>query len=494
MQGLWRWTTGLVRDRLFLKYILATIVIGGTLNGIVLVSYFELRREAQTDQVAAEIATLANKIGLPASRLASAGETSRARSLLAVFSSYPYVVCADLRIEAGTLAVAWPAPGCDRIKRQGDDVTVPLPAAGPEAEVLVRIDPVILASELRTEVLVVVILGVLGGVALIVSGGAAFLWLINRPMSRLLTAIERFERENEPEKVDHATTDEIGRVVTGYNAMLDREVERVAEVRNAHREIVDSVTYATRIQRALLPTTAQCAEAFSDFAVFWKPRDLVGGDIYWVRQSGPVTTLAVVDCTGHGVPGGFMTMLAVATLERIFSEDEAITPGPALSRLSDLTRALLAQDDKSAASNDGMDAAICQMDAATGRVVFAAARLSMLVAKDGHVTRLRGDRIDVGYPDTPPAPVFTEHDVPFSPGAVSVIVTDGAIDQIGGPRRLAFGYGRLIKELQACAGMQAEDVIAALKRAFEHYAGDEPRRDDLTILAFAPYRPSTGAD
>ena len=79
MKGLWQWATGLVRDRLFLKYILATIVIGGALNAIVLVSYFEIRREAQTNQIAAEIATLANKIGLPASKLASAGETSRAR-------------------------------------------------------------------------------------------------------------------------------------------------------------------------------------------------------------------------------------------------------------------------------------------------------------------------------------------------------------------------------------------------------------------------------
>jgi serine phosphatase RsbU (regulator of sigma subunit) len=490
VQRLWQRAKNLVRNRIFLKYMLVTIAIGGALNTLVLFAYFERRSEAQTDQVAAEIATLANKIGRPAAELASAGEIGQARALLAVFSGFPYTICADLRLAGDTLAVAWPAPGCDRIKRQGDDVVVQLSSAGPGANILIRIDPKILASELRTEILVVIILGVFGGFALILSGAAAFLWLINRPLARLLAAIGHFEQRNEPQKVDHDTTDEIGRVITGYNSMLDREVERVAEVQSAHREIIDSVTYATRIQRALLPTEAQCAAAFSDFDVLWQPRDLVGGDIYWVRQSGPITTLAVVDCTGHGVPGGFMTMLAVSTLERIFAEDETITPGPALSRLSDLTREMLARDDPDASSNDGMDAAICQMNVATGRTEFAGARLSMLVVADGEVTRLRGDKIEVGYPDTPVAPSFYEHKVELKQGSLALIVTDGAIDQIGGPKRLAFGYRRLLAEIQNTAGAQAADVIAGLSNALQVYAGNEARRDDLTILAFAPCVPN----
>jgi hypothetical protein len=277
VQRLWQRATNLVRNRIFLKYMLVTMAIGGALNTLVLFAYFERRSEAQTDQVAAEIATLANKIGRPASALASAGEIGQARALLAVFSGFPYTVCADLRLEVDTLAVAWPAPGCDRIKRRGDDVVIPLPSVGADVVMLVRIDPKILASELRTEILVVIILGVFGGFALILSGAAAFLWLINRPLARLLAAIGLFEQRNEPQKVDHDTTDEIGRVITGYNTMLDREVERVAEVQSAHREIIASITYATRIQRALLPTEAQCEAAFSDFEVLWQPRDLVGG-------------------------------------------------------------------------------------------------------------------------------------------------------------------------------------------------------------------------
>ena len=478
---------GLVRNRIFVKYILVTIIIGGALNALVLLSYFERKREGQTNQVAAEIATLASKISGPASELVLAGETRQARTLMAVFSGFPYAICADLRLKADELAVAWPAPGCERIKRAGIDVEIPIPAAGSGAAMLVRIDPKILSSELRTEMAVISVLGILGGLALIVSGGAAFLWLINRPMTQLLTSIELFERHNEPQRVDYKATDEVGRVIDSYNAMLNREVERVGELREAHREIVDSVTYATRIQRALLPTPAQCAAAFSDFAVLWQPRDLVGGDIYWIRKSGPVTTLAAVDCTGHGVPGGFMTMLAVATLERIFTEDENIAPGPALSRLSDLTREMLSQDDPRSTSNDGMDAAICQIDATTGQTVFAGARLSMIVSENGNVTRIKGDKINVGYPDTPPAPRFTEHNLELGDRALVIIATDGVIDQLGGPKRIAFGHTRLMSEIQALTAKNAEAVVSDLHSAFEVYADKETRLDDVTILAFRPY-------
>jgi serine phosphatase RsbU (regulator of sigma subunit) len=354
---------------------------------------------------------------------------------------------------------------------------------------LVRMDEAILANELRTEVGVVVALGLLGGLALILAGGFAFLWLINRPLSRMLQAIERFERHDDPQRVGYRSADEIGRVVASYNAMLDREVERVTEIREAHREIVDSVTYATRIQQGLLPTPEQCAEAFGDFAVIWQPRDLVGGDIYWVRRSGAITTVAVIDCTGHGVPGGFMTMLAIATLERIFAEDDTLTPGEAMSRLSDLTRMLLNQDQAGGASNDGMDAAMCRIDVAAEEMVFAGARLSMLLANGGQVQRIRGDRISLGYPDTPAGPRFTEHKLRLDNGATALIATDGLIDQLGGPKRRAFGYRRAMAELQAHMDASANDLIAVLSRAFEEYVGAEERLDDLTVLAFRPNRP-----
>lgn len=113
--------------------------------------------------------------------------------------------------------------------------------------------------------------------------------------------------------------------------------------------------------------------------MIWEPRDLVGGDIYWVHTHGNSTSVADIDCTGHGVPGGFMTMLATATLDRIYADNENFQPGRALARLSDLTKQLLNQDRDTSASNDGMDAGICRIDRSTGQLTFAGARLSLMV-------------------------------------------------------------------------------------------------------------------
>jgi len=485
---------GFLRRRIFLKHILATLLIGGTLNAVVLFWYEDYKAGAQTDQVAAEMAAIANRIARPAADLIEAGNASQARGLLAVFSGFPYVVCADLRLkQGGKPAVSWPVIGCAKINKPGFDIEVSAPTAGGEVTMLVRIDPEVLANELRTEVGVVVALGVMGGLALILAGAGAFLWLIDRPLRQMLHAIERFEQHDDPEKISYQSDDEIGKVVTSYNMMLDREVERVTAIRDAHRQIVDSVTYATRIQQGLLPTASQCAAAFEDFAVIWEPRDLVGGDIYWVRTTGPLTTVAVIDCTGHGVPGGFMTMLAIATLERLYFEDETLGPAETLSRLSDLTRMLLSQDGDDATSNDGMDAAICQINTSDQTATFSGARISLLAVSNGKATRIRGDRMSIGYPDTPSSPQFVEHKVHLEDDTMLMITTDGLIDQLGGTKRLAFGYQNLLPVLTNQAIGSAKDLLSAVQKAFQDYSADEERLDDLTVLGFRPIR-SNGKD
>ncbi len=476
-----------LRQRIFFKHILATLLIGGVLNAVVLYFYYDFRKRAQTDQVAAEIATISNRIARPLAELIAAGSNTQARSLLAVFSGFPYVICAEQMLgEDAAPAVSWPAIGCDKINKPGLDITVSVPTNVGEATMLARIDPEILEKDLRTEVGVVIFLGFIGGLALILAGAAAFLWFISRPLRQMLTAIERFEQHDDPQKVAYKSVDEIGKVVKSYNLMLDREVERVAAIRDAHHQIVDSVTYATRIQQGLLPTSSQCQSAFSDFAVIWQPRDLVGGDIYWIKTAGSVTTLAVIDCTGHGVPGGFMTMLAIATLERLYFENETLSPASALSKLSDLTRALLNQDNPDATSNDGMDAAICQIDSKNRTARLSGAHMSVLTKSNGKVERIRGDKLSIGYPDTPTSPTFSEHVLNLDEDSMLVISTDGLIDQLGGKKRLAFGYPRVISTIESSTWSSSESLLTEIERAFEDYTAAEERLDDLTVVAFRP--------
>ncbi|WP_170476427.1 SpoIIE family protein phosphatase [Ruegeria arenilitoris] len=483
MRNVWDFLT----RRIFLKHILATLVIGGALNAVVLLFYYEFKRQAQTDQVAAEMATIANRIARPLAELVMAGNQAQAQSLLAVYSGFPYLICAEQRLEQNPeTLVSWPAIGCEKIKKTGLDISVSVPTAAGPAVMLARIDQEILNRELRTEVGVVVLLGVLGGFALVLAGAAAFLWLINRPLRQMLSAIEKFELYDDPQRVTYRSEDEIGKVVQSYNSMLDREVERVSAIREAHHQIVESVNYATRIQQSLLPTTKQCKTAFSDFAVKWEPRDLVGGDIYWLRKDGPISTLAVIDCTGHGVPGGFMTMLAIGILERLYFEDGTLSPSSALSKLSDLTRTLLNQDQSGATSNDGMDAAICQIDVNKGTAIFSGAHMSLLIKQGEKVERLRGDKLSLGYMDTPKSPKLSEQNFQFDENTFLAIATDGLIDQLGGEKRLAFGFQRVISTMKHGDWSSSADLLEAIDRVFKNYTKDENRLDDLTVIAFRP--------
>ncbi len=484
---------GFIGRHIFIKYLLATLLIGVTGNALVLLFYSQYRQADQSGRIASEIATVANRLARPAAKLAQRGDISQARDLLSIFAAYPYVICVDLLLEADKeLAVSWPVIGCSRINKPGHELDVALPGAGSGASMHVRIDPVTLGRRLKGEFAVLLVLGTVGGLALTAAGIMAFLWFINRPLKLLLNSIELFEQNDDPRLVDYRSEDEIGKVISSYNIMLDREVERVSEIRDAHNSILDSVAYATRIQRGLLPTAEQLAAAFAEFSELWRPRDLVGGDIYWVHTRTKSTTVVLLDCTGHGVPGGFMTMLAIASLERIFSEDEYLTPGKVLTRLSDLTKGLLNQNSENAQSNDGMDAGICMLENGSSEGIFAGAHLSMTVCSAQGISRIRGDRMSLGYTDTPVGPQFQEVRFHLQEDTRMFMHTDGITDQIGGPRHIAFGYNLLAKLIQRHSGRDLATTLAAIEAEISNYAGDEPRRDDLTVLAFranrgAPY-------
>lgn len=419
----------------------------------------------------------------------AANDRGPARDLLAVYAAYPYVVCADFLTPGGQPAFSWPVVGCANIRHGSDEVRIEVATASGPATLLVRYDRAHVLAGLHREFLVLGGLAVLGALAIILPATVTFLWTINRPLARMLASIEQFEHGDVAARVDYRSEDEIGHVIRSYNSMLDREVQRLAEIRGAHRAIVESVSYASRIQRGLLPRLERLAASFADFAVLWEPRDVVGGDIYWVSATGPRPTVVVLDCTGHGVPGGFMTMVAVSTLERIFGESEELAPADILSRLNELTRRLLNQDVADPTSNDGMDAAVCQIDPATRTAVFSGAHLSLLVARGDQVTRVRGDKTSIGYVDSSPKLRFKEKVVSLDPSTRLFMATDGVIDQPGGARQTAFGHERLMHSIARHRDGGLERVLEDVKAGLDAYAAGQPRRDDATIVAFVPRLP-----
>ena len=271
---------------------------------------------------------------------------------------------------------------------------------------------------------------------------------------------------------------------------LERQKEGVeranAELEKANRFISDGIRYASRIQTALLPDSSALEGAVDEITVGWRPFDIVGGDYYWTGIFGDKVVVAVMDCTGHGVPGAFMTAVVSSILARILHHHGHDDPAVILALLNFLVKSALRQDRADAPADDGLDAAICVLDRKREVATFAGANLPLMVWADGHMKVIRGDRCSLGYRDSPPDATFNCHEVPITPGAVFYLYTDGMIDHMGGPNRRLFGRRRLQDALSALAHLPLEEQKERLFAELDAWRGGQPCRDDMTFIAFRP--------
>ena len=290
--------------------------------------------------------------------------------------------------------------------------------------------------------------------------------------------------------------DELKQEVESQNQRLEitvaertRELaESKADTERQHQLILDSISYAGRLQKAQLPRKQRLEGRFRSFEAIWEPRDTIGGDVWWVSrpdEQGRIT-LALADCTGHGVPGAMLSVLASTSLERIVAANPGMDPSAMLMALDQALRRGLNQDLAGAESDDGCDAAIVRLDTSARLLEFAGAKLGLLHAHaDGNVDRIQPARISLGYP-SPPKEVPPVHAIRYAPGDSFLLVTDGITDQVGGegsPR--AYGYRRLTELLQACRGLDAPATAQRLRDALRAWQGHQLRRDDMTALVFS---------
>ena len=253
--------------------------------------------------------------------------------------------------------------------------------------------------------------------------------------------------------------------------------------------INESIQYASRIQRSVLPTAAEMVEVFDDHFAIWEPKDVGGGDIYLIRKCEGGTLLFVADCTGHGVPGAFMTMIATGALDQAIIENPHGDPGALLRRTNQLVKTTLGQlENVAGESDDGFECGLCLIDETSGNMTYAGARFELWRIDGGELHVTKGDRCGIGYRRTPLDQGFTNHAVADIADAMFYLFSDGMIDQIGGAKRRAFGKRRLKTNLIDYHPMSMRHQEARLRREFEEYQHKEPRRDDVTLLGFVPRR------
>ncbi len=265
----------------------------------------------------------------------------------------------------------------------------------------------------------------------------------------------------------------------------------MAKVEQQHEMVVDSINYASRLQKAQLPRAQRLEGQFASIHAIWEPRDTIGGDLWWASlpdTQGRVV-LALADSTGHGVPGAMLSVLISTSLERMFATDPDLDPSAALMTLDRALRVGLNQDSAQAESDDGCDAAIVRIDKRQRMLEFAGAKLGLLhLWPEGRVDRLQPSRISLGYQQAP-SEVPALQRIDYASGSTFVIVSDGFTDQIGGADhggvRRAYGYKRLVQLLEASRGDSADVIARRMRDSLQQWQGRELRRDDVTAIVFS---------
>lgn len=287
------------------------------------------------------------------------------------------------------------------------------------------------------------------------------------------------QTEKENQRLEQTVTERTRELVASKRA-LERE----------HEIVVDSIRYASRLQRSQLPRLQRLSGQFASFQAIWEPRDTIGGDVWWASlpDSEGRTLLAVADSTGHGVPGAMLSVLVSTSLERIHAARPDIDPASALMALDTALRTALNQDSSDAESDDGCDAAIVRIDPVRRELEYAGAKLGLMHQRsDGTVQRIAPSRLSLGYRDRPQEdPVV--HTIDYQSGDSFVLVSDGFTDQVGtreGTPR-AYGYRRLQSLLQGLHGRSAQDIAEAMRKDLLEWQGNQMRRDDVTAVVFQP--------
>lgn len=254
-----------------------------------------------------------------------------------------------------------------------------------------------------------------------------------------------------------------------------------AELATTHRQLTESIRYASLIQKVILPDRELRERLHGRYFVIWQPRDVVGGDFYLFRERPEGCLFGVIDCAGHGVPGAFMTMIAHAALERATLEQNWHDPGRLLDGVDRAVRGMLPDTKRLERLATSMDIGICFVEYATRRVHFAGAHIDLLVANGEEIRHVRGDRNGINVRSPRP---YSCQTLDLDAKSVFYLVTDGILDQSGGERGLPFGRSGFAAWLKDHSRLSLPEQEAALTNTLNAFRGTTPQRDDITVLAF----------
>ncbi|GLI33139.1 SpoIIE family protein phosphatase [Desulforhabdus amnigena] len=327
--------------------------------------------------------------------------------------------------------------------------------------------------------------------------------IVLRPLSNLTDASRRVSQGEYDFSLPAARNDEIGQLTVAFNTMtatvldytrnLENKIqERTTELSNAYhklqeaqKQIMDSIDYARLIQSSILPRTSLFDRYLEEYFILYMPRDIVGGDFYYFREVGERFLIAVIDCTGHGVPGALITMTVNALLNHIPDAVCVEDPARNLGELNHLIRNTLYHDTSDLLIDKGLDIGLCLCIPEEAKIVFAGAGISLYHFDGNRVSEIKGDRKRIGYKTLAEEFSYTNHELNVRKGTQLYLTTDGILDQAGGAKGFSMGRGRFMEMIQSFAFLPMKQQEEMYRRELAEYRGGAPQRDDILFLGFS---------
>ncbi len=273
------------------------------------------------------------------------------------------------------------------------------------------------------------------------------------------------------------------------NEKNEQLVEKTNELEETNNKITDSIRYAETIQKSILPSTEQIQTAFPESFIFFRPRDIVSGDFYWYSRKGDDFIITAADCTGHGVPGAFMTMMGNTLLNQIINESNNLDPAEILTTMNEQVQITLRQ--RQAGENrdgDGMDMSLIRINRVKNEVVFAGAKNPLYYVQDGELFYMKGTNISIGSTLKAKNREFKNHTIPLKGGEIFYLVSDGFQDQLGGNsndpsiRRKKYMKTKFIDFIYRCSQYPLLEQEALFEQEFDNWRGDNSQTDDVVVI------------
>lgn len=258
---------------------------------------------------------------------------------------------------------------------------------------------------------------------------------------------------------------------------LEKQSKKIEEL---YREVTSSIRYARRLQEAILPPGNVLKKLLKNYFIFYKPKDIVSGDFYWVSERNGCVYAAAVDCTGHGVPGAFMSIVGYNNLNQTIEELDGGSPAEILTELNKLITEALHQKDGD--TRDGMDMSLVKIDRKNKTIEFAGANNPLYLVRNKHLTEFKGDKYAIGSYYEKETKIFTNHQFKFEEGDMLYLFTDGFADQFGGAKGKKIMYKNFRNLIIEVSDKDCDQQRILIEQYFNNWKGNLDQVDDVLVM------------